>query len=144
MASNLQDYFANIEVHQEESDQTPSQSEVDTMIAYLSEEIPVTEAARSLTRRTAQSTSIDTLKLRKSGLWYLINEIAVNLPAVQPLIVDLLKTIRTLGLPEVTDQGSNYVVLGDTWSKLDAWTNRWADSINSKISFQLLLFITNW
>jgi hypothetical protein len=41
MASTLQDYFANIEVHDEHSDQTPTQVEVDTMIAFLSKELPV-------------------------------------------------------------------------------------------------------
>jgi hypothetical protein len=129
MPSIFQDYFANLEVHAEQSDQTPTQVEVDTMIFFLSSEIPMIEAAYSLTLRTTQSTMIDTMKLRKSSLWYFINEIAVKLPSVQPLIVDLLKEIRTLGLAEVFDEGSNHVPLGDTWAKLDSWTNKWADSI---------------
>ncbi|KAK9423669.1 hypothetical protein SUNI508_13982 [Seiridium unicorne] len=36
------------------------------------------------------------MKVRRSGLWTFLNNIAIYLPSTQPLIVDLLKVIRTL------------------------------------------------
>jgi hypothetical protein len=132
MASLLQAYFANIEVYDEQSDQTPTQAEVNIMTDFVSGDLPAAEAARSLTHRTTQATSIIAMHTRKSFLWSFINKIAVNLPVVQPQIVDLLQTIRTLKPAKtVPGEGSNIVCPDDTWSKLDGWPNKWADSINS-------------
>ena len=137
MASILQAYFADIEVYDEQSDQTPTQTEVNTMIAFLSGDLPVIEAAQSLTKRTTHSTAIFDLRTRRSLLWSLINKIAVDLPLVQPRIVDLLQIIRTL---KPTKEVSNTVCPDDTWSSLDGWINMWADSINSKTSFNHFIY----
>jgi hypothetical protein len=107
------------------------------MIAFLLGDLPVIEAARSLTKRTTHSTSIFDLRTRKSLLWSLINKIAVDLPLVQPRIVDLLQIIRTL---KPTKEGSNTVCPNDTWSILDRWINMWADLINSKTSFNHFIY----
>lgn len=142
MASILQAYFADIEVFHERSDQTPTQAEVNTMIAFLSGDLPVMEAARFLTYRTTLSQSIIAMKTRKSFLWYFINKIAVDLPLAQPRIVDLLQIIRTLKPGTcVSGDGSDIVFPHDTWLNLEGWTNKWADSINSKASCPLTILL---
>lgn len=145
MASILQAYFADIEVYDEQSDQTPTQAEVNTMITFLSGNLPVMDAASSLIHRTTQSTSNIAMKTRKSFLWSFINKLAVDLPQVQPLIVDLLQIIRTLKPAKtVLGEGSLIVCPNDTWLNLDGWVNKWADSINSKPSCPpTTLVITN-
>ena len=132
MPSIIQAYFATIEVYDGQSDQTPTQTEINNMIAFLSGDLPVNVAASSLTLRTTQSPSMMTMKSRKSFLWYFINEIAVHLPLLQPQIVDLLQTIRVLELlGTVPGEGFNNFCTEHTWSKLEGWVNKWADSINS-------------
>lgn len=133
MNAPLQDYFATVEVHEEESDCAPSEREIDTMKAFLSFELPVAEAARSLTRRASQSTELFPMKIRKSMLWSFINNTAVDLPLAQPLIVELLKTIRTLDPREsLSGSDSKSICPVDAWSTLEGWHNKWGDVINCK------------
>lgn len=126
MDPKLQEYLQNVEVYDEQAEQAPAKSEVDTIQAFLSGNLPANEAAQRLARRPFQSTSTLTKKLRMSMLWSFINNIAVNLPSTQPLIVDLISAIRN------SKPVGASVNAEDNWSTLGTWLNKWGDSINSK------------
>ncbi len=129
MDPSFQEYFNNVEVYDEEAEQAPAKSEVDTIQAFLSGNLPANEAAQLLARRPTQPTVALTKKLRMSMLWSFINNIAVAFPSTQPLIVDLLKEIRKSEPVGAHRDPANREA---NWSTLGTWLIKWGDSINSK------------
>lgn len=133
----FQEYFKNVEVYDEQAEQAPAKSEVDTLQAFLSGNLPANQAAQLLARRSAQPSSTLTRKLRMSMLWSFINNTAVALPSTQSLVIDLIQAIRK-SKPEGERAGVRNSE--DNWSTLGTWLNKWGDSINSK-RIPLLLFL---
>ncbi|KAI1399768.1 hypothetical protein F4819DRAFT_463745 [Hypoxylon fuscum] len=124
----FQEYFKNVEVYDEQAEQAPAKSEVDTLQAFLSGNLPANQAAQLLARRSAQPSSTLTRKLRMSMLWSFINNTAVALPSTQSLVIDLIQAIRK-SKPEGERAGVRNSE--DNWSTLGTWLNKWGDSINN-------------
>ncbi|XXH00015.1 hypothetical protein Hte_006356 [Hypoxylon texense] len=128
MDPTFQEYFKSVEIYDEQAEQAPAKSEVDTIQAFLSGDLPANEAAELLARRPTQPTVALTKKLRMSMLWSFINNIAVAFPSTQPLIVDLLKEIRK------SEPVGAHVGPADreaNWPTLGTWLIKWGDSINN-------------
>lgn len=124
MDCTIDEYLHKVPVYQEEDDQSPSQSELESLKTFLSGDLSVQDCAQQLARRPTQSSAPSlTRQLRMSMLWSVIHAVALKFPATQPRIVELFQEIRKSQV--------------DEWSRLGTWGHKWADTMNSKwkISF---------
>ena len=120
MGSSINEYLQKVPAYQEEDDQSPSRSELESLKRYLSGELNIQNCAQQLARRPTQS-GIPSLtrKLRMSMLWSVIHGVALRFPATQSRIIELFQEIRQSQV--------------DEWSRLGAtWGHKWADTMNSE------------
>jgi hypothetical protein len=123
MDSTIDEYLQKVPVYQEEDDQAPSQSELESLKTLFSGDLSVQDCAEQLARRPTQPEIPSlTRQLRMSMLWSVIHAVVLKFPATQPRIVELLQEIRKSQV--------------DEWSRLGTWGHKWADTMNSKSEIQ--------
>lgn len=127
MDAAIREYFASLDVYDEDAEQSPTRNEIDALQSLILGNLSSDEAATIITRRAAAATDEFTMRLRRSLLYAVVNQTAVVLPPAQAPIVDLLKSIRVLHSREDASAHSRQV-----WANLDGWMVKLADSLESE------------
>ena len=110
-----------------------TEDQLSTLKACINGDIDPGDAARRLTTYPVSALTPLEMQQRIAGLWTLLNDTAVGVPAAQPTIISILRTIKTFPkVDEPTGEGEGIINLDDghIWSELTDWANDWADNYN--------------
>lgn len=129
-----EDFFARAPERFRQYNITPDQ--IATLKACIYGEVSLTEAAARLTERVSAAPIPVEMQQRLAGLWELLNTAAVKIPSQQPVIISILRIIRTfppvqepVGVGVEEGEGMD-LDDGDIWNNLTEWVVAWADDWN--------------
>ncbi|KAF1985130.1 hypothetical protein K402DRAFT_455414 [Aulographum hederae CBS 113979] len=112
------------------------QKQINTFKDYVKEPLgtgkPHDEAVK-ITQPITDASCLREVDEQLFCLWTFLIEAALESPAIQPRIVDLLEAITQLPELELPGgEGDDYVELsqGDVWKKLPRWDHVWMDTYN--------------